>query len=627
MPSLLLEVPERPPKAVKLLRPLTTIGASSENDIPVADAGLEATHAQIAREGSDYIVTGMLRDMTVNGRREKRKKLSTGDVVRFGRLSLTFYARDADVPKPPAVLRPAPAGQPAAVTVEVVSAYRRVHEFSIKLLENASTETLVETIMDSVIELTGADKGFLVLLEDDKPVVRAARHIDKVNIQESLDQLSDSILSRVIETKKPLIVANALGDDEWSASRSVVNLKLLSVMCCPLLERGELRGLLYVGNNRVAHLFDEAALDVLNVFAAQASLLLSQARRVNELTQANNELEAQLAEVRFGSIVGACDSMKEVYKRVRKVATADISVLITGETGTGKELIAKEIHRNSRRGNGPFVVVNCGAIPENLLESELFGHVKGAFTGAVSDRPGRFQAAHGGTLFLDEIGEMPLTLQVKLLRVLQEHEVTRVGDTHSEPVDIRVVAATHRILEQEIRATRFREDLYYRLNVVNVTLPPLRDRDDDLIILAKFFLTKESDAMGRKMKGFSKAALVAMKKYRWPGNVRELENRIKKAVVLAEKPLITAEDLDIRPEDVEDIMPLSEAKERFQVRYINMVLAKNDGNRTKTARDLGVDPRTIFRHLEKINQPIPVEDGASGIDLGPGDRSPPGFGN
>ena len=625
MPSLLLEAPERPPKAVKLLRPLTTIGSSSENDIPLSGAGLEATHAQIAREGSDYVVTGMLRDMTVNGRREKRKKLSTGDVVRIGRVSFTFYARDADVPKPPPVLRPAQAGQPTAVTVEVVSAYRRVHEFSMKLLENASTETLVETILDAIIGLTGADKGFLVLLEDDKPVVRAARHVDRTDIQESLDQLSDSIVSRVIETKKAVIVADALRDEEWSASQSVVNLKLLSVMCCPLLERDELKGLLYVGNNRVAHLFDDAALDVLNVFAAQASLLLGQARRVSELTQAKTKLEAELAETRFGSIVGACDSMKEVFKRVRKVATTDISVLISGETGTGKELIAKEIHRNSRRAGGPFVVVNCGAIPENLLESELFGHVRGAFTGAVNDRPGRFQAAHGGTLFLDEIGEMPTNLQVKLLRALQEHEVTRVGDSRSEPVDIRVVAATNRILEDEIRNGRFREDLYYRLNVVNVVLPPLRARDSDLEILAKFFLAKESDALGRKMRGFSKSALVSMRKYRWPGNVRELENRVKKAVVLADKSLITAEDLDIRPEDVEDIVPLSEAKERFQARYINSVLAKNNGNRTKTARDLGVDPRTIFRHLEKLSQPIPPEDGTSGLSLDPLDRTPPRF--
>jgi len=624
MATVLLKTEGRPPKPVRLFRPLTTIGAGDENDIRVADAGLEATHAQIVKDGADFVVVGMLRDLTVNGRREKRCTLADRDVIRFGELELVFYVTDSEVPKPPPMMRPAPAGQPQAVTIEVVSAYKRVHEFSMKLLTGASTEDLVETILDSIIELTGANKGFLVLLEDDLPVVRAARNLEKSNIQRSLEALSDTIVQKVIETKKPLIVADALADEQWSASESVVMLKLHSVMCCPLMERDELKGLLYVGNNRVTNLFDDAALDVMSVFAAQASLLLSQARRIDELNKEKDELEEKIEGLRFGSIVGACDSMKEVFKRVRKVATADVSVLITGETGTGKELIAKEVHENSRRKKGPFVVINCGAIPESLLESELFGHVRGAFTGAVADKIGRFQAANGGTLFLDEIGEMPMPLQVKLLRALQEHIVQKVGGTQPEKVDIRVVAATHRILETEIKEGRFREDLYYRLNVVNVALPPLRDRQEDLEILAKYFLARESESMGRRMKGFTRSCLVALHKYRWPGNVRELENRIKKAVVLADRPLVTAGDLDIQDSDVEEILALAEAKERFQVRYINKVLELNGGNRTKTARDLGVDPRTVFRHLEKMSSPIPPEDGAAGLEVDPRrDRHPP----
>ncbi len=621
---MLLKTEGRPDKPIRLFRPLTTIGASGDNDIRIADAGLEATHAHILKENGQFFVVGMLRDLTVNGRREKRAKLNDRDVIRFAEVELTFYVTDADVPKPPTLMRPALAGQPQAVTVEVVSAYKRVHEFSMKLLAGASTEALVETILDSIVELTGAAKGFLVLLEGDVPVVHAARNLEKSNLQHTLDQLSDTIVQKVIETKKPLIVADALADEQWSASESVVSLKLHSVMCCPLMEREVLKGLLYVGNNRITNLFDEAALDVMNVFAAQASLLLSQARRIDELNKAKGALEEKLEGMRFGSIVGACDSMRQVYRRVRKVATADVSVLITGETGTGKELIAKEVHENSRRKNGPFIIINCGAIPENLLESELFGHVRGAFTGAVHDKNGRFQAANGGTLFLDEIGEMPMSLQVKLLRALQEHVVQKVGGTHPEKVDIRVVAATNRVLETEIKEGRFREDLYYRLNVVNVLLPPLRERQDDLEILAKYFLTKEGEAMDRRMKGFSRACLVAMRKYRWPGNVRELENRIKKAVVLADTPLVTAEDLDIQDSDIEDVLSLADAKERFQGRYINKVLDLNGGNRTKTARDLGVDPRTVFRHLEKMSNPIPTEDGTPGLEVDPKrDRHPP----
>jgi transcriptional regulator with PAS, ATPase and Fis domain len=282
-------------------------------------------------------------------------------------------------------------------------------------------------------------------------------------------------------------------------------------------------------------------------------------------------------------------------------------VLITGETGTGKELIAREIHNRSPRKSGPFVVVNCGAIPENLMESELFGHVRGAFTGAVATRQGKFQQADNGTLFLDEIGEMPVNMQVKLLRALQERVVIKVGDSKPERCDIRVVAATHRDLDERIKTGEFREDLYYRLNVVNLHLPPVRERGDDVLVIAKFLLAKYGEEYGAKVKGFTPNALIAMRKYSWPGNVRQLENRIKKALVLCDRTLIGPEDLDLFPEALEPIMSLTQAREDFQRRYILEVLERNNGNRTKTARDLGVDPRTIFRYLER--EPDAAEPG------------------
>lgn len=607
MATLLLQSAEGGPRPVRLFKALTTVGSSPESDVVVADAGLEPTHAQLHRNGDSYTVIGMLRDMTVNGRRERRAKLEDQAVIRIGELTITFFSRDADVPKPQAEAQQRRPHQ--SITQEVVSAYRYIHSFSRQLAEDASTQTLVDTLLDGVVEQTGADKGFLVLIEDGRPVVRAARNIKQTALNTSVSrEISDSILARVLETKQALVVDDAMGHEEWSASESIVSLQLHSVLCVPLLDRGEVRGLLYVGNHRVSHLFDAGALDVATVFAAQASLLLAQQRRFEELTREKTALEDELKDMRLGSIVGACDSMMDVFKRVRKVATTDISVLITGETGTGKELVAREVHRYSRRSAGPFVVINCGAIPESLLESELFGHVKGAFTGAVSDKEGRFQAAHGGTLFLDEIGEMPLLLQVKLLRALQEKVIVPVGSTADQAVDIRVVAATNRVLEQEVKAGRFREDLYYRLDVVNVQLPPLRDRGEDLETLAKFFLQREARLAGLKFRGFSKACLTSIRKYRWPGNVRELENRVKKAVVLSDGPLINAEDLDIRSEDIEDILPLAEAKERFQRRYIRKVLERNGGNRTRAARDLGVDPRTVFRHLEKVSEPLPDDD-------------------
>jgi transcriptional regulator with PAS, ATPase and Fis domain len=366
------------------------------------------------------------------------------------------------------------------------------------------------------------------------------------------------------------------------------------------MAQGQMLGILYMGNDSVVNLFEESSLDVLSIFAGQASLILQNARMLDSIKTDFDALKQQLDAHRFGDIIGACPSMREVFRTVEKVAGADISVLITGETGTGKELIARALHQRSPRKDKPFVVVNCGAIPENLIESELFGHVRGAFTGAVATRAGKFQQAHSGTLFLDEMGELPLALQVKLLRALQEKVVLKVGDTKPEHVDIRVVAATNKELEAEMKAGNFREDLFYRLNVINIHLPPLRDRGDDVLVLAKYLLAKHAEEYGSKVKGFTPNALIAIRKYNWPGNVRQLENRLKKAIVMCDKTLVGVEDLDMLPEAAaSSITTLAQAREDFQRRYILEVLERNNGNRTKTAQDLGVDPRTIFRYLER----------------------------
>ncbi|HEU4534169.1 MAG TPA: sigma-54-dependent Fis family transcriptional regulator, partial [Polyangiaceae bacterium] len=407
------------------------------------------------------------------------------------------------------------------------------------------------------------------------------------------------------DSGRPLIVSDALSDTQFGKSESVMALQLSSVMCVPLLQQGEVVGAIYVGSNRVKHLFDRTQLDLLTVFASQASLILQNAVLVSSLRADKEKLAEQLEDKRFGEIIGACTTMLEVFRKLQKVATTDVSVLIGGETGTGKELLAKEIHRRSQRAQGPIVTINCGAIPESLIESELFGHVKGAFTGAIASRPGKFQAADGGTLFLDEIGELPLNLQVKLLRALQERVVYRVGDSRPEKVDIRIIAATNRNLEEEVRAGRFREDLYYRLNVVNLVCPPLRERGEDVIIIAKALLTKFADELKSPVRGFAPATLASIRKYNWPGNIRELENKIKKALVLCDSALLRPEDLELDERQQPAILPLEKAKEEFQRRYVLEVLERNHGNRTQTARDLGVDPRTIFRYLEKESNPMP----------------------
>ncbi len=298
-------------------------------------------------------------------------------------------------------------------------------------------------------------------------------------------------------------------------------------------------------------------------------------------------------------IIAESPALRRVLDLVARVAPKDVTVLLTGESGVGKDVLAATLHAHSRRADKPLVRFNAAAIPAELAESELFGHTKGAFTGAHEARKGYFQQADKGTLFIDEIGELPLAMQAKVLRTLQSGEVQPVGG-RAEIVDVRLVAATNRDLAAEARAGRFREDLYYRLNVVSISLPPLRDRGEDTVVIARWFLQRHAKEFGSRVRGFTPSALVAMRKYAWPGNVRELENRVKKAVVLADRALVSAEDLDLRPEILEPVLPLAQAKEEFQKRYINDVLERNGGNRTKTAKDLGVDPRTIFRHLEKL---------------------------
>ncbi len=493
----------------------------------------------------------------------------------------------------------APTAEEAGETIADIDAYTKLYEFSERLIHQRDLGELLDALMDAVVEITNADKGFLVLLDGDTVDVKVARNVNKENIADAVSQLSDSIITKVIRSRKPVIVSDAMRDDEFSAAKSVMQLKVSSVICVPLLDRGRLLGLIYVGNDSIRDLFQHDTLRVLSVFASQASLIVANALLLNELKVDNKRLNDRLEQYRFGEIVGTSPPMQAVFRKVEKISGTDISVLITGETGTGKELIAREIHNRSPRAAKPFVTINCGAIPENLLESELFGHIKGAFTGAVANKLGKFQAADGGTLFLDEIGEMPIELQVKLLRAIQEKVVYRVGDTRPETVDIRILAATNRELEKEIAGGRFREDLYYRLNVVNVELPPLRVRGDDVLVIARYLISRYSREYDAKVKGLSPNAAVGIRKHSWPGNIRELENRIKKAIVLCESSVIGPDDLGLTGDVLPQILTLADAKDKFQREYINEILALNNGNRTKTARDLGVDPRTVFRHLEK----------------------------
>jgi transcriptional regulator with GAF, ATPase, and Fis domain len=603
-------------------KPVTTLGKGLGNDVAISGPGIAEHAAQIVFDGRDFVFEEIDRDteILINGKKKRRARLVHGDRVTLGHVELGF-SMFADAP-PPAARdddERDPGASPGVKVSSELAGVRKLFAFSERLIRRANVDELLEAMLDDVIDLTHADKGLLLLVEGDSQesrrlVVRAARNVQKGALADAHGGVSDSIVRQVIDSGRAVIVSDALADTTFGQSASVIAMRLSSVMCAPLLSQGQVIGALYVGNDKIKHLFERTQLDLLSIFASQASLILENAMLLSALRADKAKLVAELHDKKFGEIIGACPSMLEVFRKLQKVAGTDISVLITGETGTGKELIAKEIHRRSQRSDGPFVTINCGAIPENLIESELFGHVKGAFTGAIASRPGKFQIADKGTLFLDEIGELPLNLQVKLLRALQERVVVRVGDSKPEKVDIRIVAATNRNLEEEIRAGNFREDLYYRLNVVNLWLPPLRDRGDDVMIIAKVLLSKYADELGSSVRGFSPAALAAIKKHPWPGNIRQLENRIKKALVLCEETLLSPEDLDLGPGAETPILPLEKAKEDFQRRYVLEVLERNNGNRTQTARDLGVDPRTIFRYLEREQNPMPSAAGGVAKD-------------
>jgi DNA-binding NtrC family response regulator len=316
---------------------------------------------------------------------------------------------------------------------------------------------------------------------------------------------------------------------------------------------------------------------------------------------------------KVAGMVGRCAAMVEVYKTIARVAPGNSTVLILGESGTGKELVARAIHQHSARHGKPFVAVDCAAIPENLLESELFGHVRGAFTGAVNDAPGLFAEAHGGTLFLDEIGDIAATLQAKLLRALQEHQVRPVGGAHWRTIDVRVLAATNRDLAAAVSRGQFRQDLYYRLKVVTIHLPALRDRRDDVPLLVDHLVQRAAGVVGKKIAGVSEAALNVLARHHWPGNVRELAHVVERAVALTQHPVLGVDDLPLElrersPVQVEEADEAAEAGElldgrptlaELRRRYIRHVLGESGGNVTRAAAVLGIDRRSLYRMLER----------------------------
>jgi Nif-specific regulatory protein len=465
-------------------------------------------------------------------------------------------------------------------------------------------EELQGKILTLIFEVCPADRG-AILLDPKSPEQFSsvfARHRRTSNSQPV--RVSRTITRRVVEQGVAILGADVPGSGGLKSVDSLVNSDIRSLLCVPLMLFEKVIGCIYLDTASVAGRFDEDHMQLIAGIASISSVALDNARRVQWLEQENLRLTTEINLEH--NMIGESPRMKEVYQFLMRVAPSDATVLIHGESGTGKELAARAIHRNSPRSGKPFVTINCAAIPEGLLESELFGHEKGSFTGAVTQKKGRLEMAHGGVVFLDEIGEMAPLLQVKLLRALQEREFERVGGTRPISVDIRLIAATNRDLEEAVAAGIFRQDLYYRLNVVSLVMPPLRERREDIPMLAEYFVQKYIKKCKIKAKRIAPETLSCLVSHEWPGNVRELENAMERALVLSVSDDLQPEDL---PESfLEKNLPAGVASAKYhnavkdlKKQLILNALDEAKGTFTEAARILGVHPNYLHRLIRNLD--------------------------
>ncbi|MBC6951938.1 GAF domain-containing protein, partial [candidate division KSB1 bacterium] len=428
---------------------------------------------------------------------------------------------------------------------------------------------------------------------------RTARNISAQNIQDITD-ISNSVVRDVLQRGEAVISYDAQADEQWRNSESIILNRIQSVACVPLAIKQKPIGVIYLDSIQQRSGFTETSVPFLNAFANQAAIAIENAQLYEALREENRHLRKQARESSaFEGIIGQSPKMKHVFDMMNSVLDSDATVLIQGESGTGKELVARALHYNGSRRDKPFIALFCGSLPETLLESELFGHKKGAFTGAIADKKGLFESAHGGTFFLDEIGDLSPNIQTQLLRVLQEGEIKRVGENQVRKVDVRIIAATNKNLAEAVKKSEFREDLYYRLNVINLFMPPLRQRAKDVPLLAHHFLRKYAVKNRKEIAGFTPEALDLLTGYSWPGNVRELENTVERAVVLAKGTYLSTEDLRLQEAARELFLPQGMTLEEMERRLVEKTLDEVDNNITHAADRLGVSRRWIHYKMKQ----------------------------
>jgi Nif-specific regulatory protein len=475
--------------------------------------------------------------------------------------------------------------------------YETLYEISQVLNSAVYEETLINETLDLIINVLQAERGLFVKYDEGINAfsIIAARNIQKESI-EDLSMFSSGILQRVIDKKQPSLYHDVQNDPLVSQFESIQIHNIKSVLGVPIIRNERVWGVILVDSRMNRKEFSEENLIFLDFFSNLVSLSLDKIIRYEELQNENIILRNQLqATKHIPELIGESDVMQKLAALIHKVARTDATVLLLGESGTGKELVARAIHNLSRRTERPYLAQFCGSIPDTLLESELFGYRRGAFTGANSDKKGLFEVATNGTFFLDEIADISLALQAKLLRVLQNREIMRLGDTQVIKVDVRVVAATNKDLKQLVKEYKFREDLFYRLNVFPIRIPPLRERRGDIPLLVKHFIKKYS---GKEL-GISFSAMRLLEEYTWPGNVRQLENVLQRALILCDGDKLLPEHIVIE-EDNDDISFTGTLRE-FEKLLLMKRLKEYDGNRTLTARSLGVSVRWVQLKLKEMN--------------------------
>jgi Nif-specific regulatory protein len=622
------------PKLVALSGPLAgqifplsleavSIGRQDDNTLQVRDLNASRRHCRIEPAGDGFLLRdlGSRQGTFVNGRPIQEHRLQEGDLIAVGETLFLFQTRASEIvyDEPPVL---ADEGSftarstlqrslsPAAAEGLERRDFQALLQIAAALQAPRSTAELARSLLEQILWIVPGDRAALLLADRGTPEIADAFTLDRRGSTAPFP-VSRTVVRRTLEEGLALLAGDVLLEVRLAGSESLRAERIRSLIAAPLAQQGRTLGLLYVdAREEGGSSFDERHLQILAALGGLAVGALVHIRQTEWLEEENRRLSEGLAH----DLVGESPRMKEVYRLLGRAAATDSTVLLRGESGTGKELAARALHQGSPRAGKPFVAVNCATFSETLLESELFGHERGAFTGAVARKIGKVEAADGGTLFLDEVGEIPLPLQAKLLRFLQERELERVGSPRTHSVDVRVVAATNRDLEKALREGSFREDLYYRLNVITLLLPALRERKEDVPLLASHFAALTSRRLGRPVAGFTPEARACLLRYDWPGNVRELANAVERALVLGEGSLIRPEDL---PETVLDAAPVlevplgqfHEAVQETKKQLIRTAVAEAAGNITKAAARLGLQPTYLHRLIRNLDLRGEIERG------------------